>query len=68
MTSGLTKYANCNIDDIASAFSLFFCDSMLQEFGTFTSVQGNMKRNDWWKQLDIGENYCNSFAQLRVRI
>ena len=53
--SGPTRYAIRNVDDIASAFSLFFRDSLLQEICTFTNIEGDLKLKDRWKQLDIEE-------------
>ena len=53
--SGPTRYANYYVDDITSAFSLFYRDSLLQEICTFTNIEGNLKLKDKWKQLDIDE-------------
>ena len=41
--SGPTNYANRNVDNIASAFLLFFRDSLLQEFCTYTNIEENYR-------------------------
>ena len=38
---GPTNYANRNVNDIASAFLLFFRDSLLHEICTCTNIEEN---------------------------
>ena len=52
---GLTSYAKRNIGNIASAFTLFFRDSLLEKICKWTNKEGYQKMNDDWKPLNSDE-------------
>ena len=52
--NGPTKYANRNVNDLASAFSLFFRDSLLEEICVRTN-KGYQKLKEKWKLINNEE-------------
>ena len=52
---GSRNYANRNVDDIGSAFLLFFRDFLLPKICTCTNIEGKYRLKEKWKPINITE-------------
>ena len=53
--SGPTRYANREVDNEKSAFSLFFRNKVIETICKWTNKEGNIKFRDAWKAVSVQE-------------